>query len=549
MSLVAILALAVSAVANTWDGSTKASLSGQHRTPTIAILPFVNSNQDAQKDGLGISVAAMFGTHLKNETSFSVLERSQIARIVGEQQMSSSGLTEAQRQQLGHLLQVEAILTGEVARFGTLIQMDARLVSVETGQVLVAEYASIDGYGKLRESVVAISKSLEMKYLRRWMGDLSISVQPVEAEVYIEDQFAGKVSPKEALRVGNLLEGRYAVRVLAAGYSTAMDTVVVKARGVRELQVALKALPGSLRLLTEPVGAAVRMNGRDVGATPTALDTLPEGRYHLSFSLRGFKPMERDVDVKSGQQSELTAVLDVLPGRLLVASQPPGANVFLDDKRIGLAPVAIENIVPGTHPVRLEMAGRAVVRDAVTIRPGEEAAWNGAPALLKGALTVVPMTDSVRVRIFSRGGKELAALPAPFHKREMDIGDYEIEFARPLHDTERVMVAIQEGKESRLEPRLHEKMAHLRVGTVQAPADVWIDGRYAGRAGRAEAELDKGAHVVRWAGFFSEGTDSVALAPDERREIAVPSRNETKARWMIPFGLVLSTLLLFAAGR
>lgn len=548
MHIAVLLAMAFAAMSNSLDGAAKAALPGHHRTPTIAILPFVNSNLEAQKDGLGVSVAAMFGTHLKNETSFSVLERSQISKIVDEQTFASSGLTEAQREQLGRLRQVEVILTGEVSRFGALVQMDARLVSVETGQVLVAEYASIDGYAKLREAVVKISKALEMKYLRRWMGDLSVAVQPVEAEIYLEDQFVGKASPKEPLRVPDLLEGRYAIRVLAPGYSTATDTIKVGARSVRELQIALRALPGSMRIASEPSGVMVKMNGRDVGKAPIALDTLPEGRYHLSFVLPGFKPMERDVDVKSGQQSELKAVMDVLPGRILVSSQPAGADVYLDDRRIGIAPVTIDNVPPGTHPVRLEMPGRTVIRDAVTVRPGEEIAWSGSPVLLKGVLTVVPATDSVQVRIFSRG-RLVQASSAPFHRKEMDIGDYEIEFSRPLHDTVRAMASVRENRETRLEPRLAEKMARLRVATAQSPADVWVDGVYAGRAGRAAVDLPKGRHEVRWSGYFSDGTDSVTLAPDERREIAVPSRNSMKGRWAVPLGLILSTLLLFAAGR
>jgi hypothetical protein len=490
----------------------------------------------------------MFGTHLKNETSFSVLERSQIAKIVDEQTFESSGLTDLQRQQLGKLKQVEVVLTGEVSRFGALVQMDARLVSVETGQVLVAEYASIDGYAKLRESVVKISKTLELKYLRRWMGDLSVAVQPVEAEVYLEDQFVGKASPRDPLRIDGLLEGRYAVRVLAPGYSTASDTIQVGARAVREIQVALRALPGSMKVSSEPAGAAVKMNGRDVGRAPVALESLPEGRYHLVFALDGFKTLEKDVDVKSGQQSEIKAVLDVLPGRLLVVSDPAGAEVYLDDKRIGVAPVTIGNIPPGTHPVRLEMPGRSIVRDAVTIRPGEEISWRGSPALLKGSLTVVPVTDSVKVRCFA-AGRPVFEQAAPFHRREMDIGTYELEFVRALHDTLRVATRIVEDRESRLEPVLAEKKARLSFEALGAPADVWVDGAYAGRTGRAEVALPQGRHAVRWSGFFDEGTDSVVVAPDERKRVTVSASDDPKARWTIPFGLVLSTLLLFAAGR
>ena len=549
MSFIVTLALLYSAATTNWSSTTASVLPGHHRNPTIAILAFTNANQDAARDGLGVSVAAMFGTHLKNETSFTVLERSQISKIVGEQGLASAGLTDVQRQQLGKLLQVEVILTGEVSRFGNLVQMDARLVSVETGQVLVAEYASIDGYAKLRESVVSISKALEMKYLRRWMGDLAISVQPVDAEVYLEDQFAGKASLKEPLRIGNLLEGRYALRILAPGYSTVSDTEVVTARGVREVQVALKALPGSLRLTAEPTGAQVLVNGKNVGLAPTHLDTLQEGRYHVAFSLAGFKVLERDIEVKSGQQSEVKGILEVLSGKVMVGSQPSGATVFLDDKRVGWTPLAVDNVTPGTHAVRLEMAGRSVVRDVVSLKPGEEIAWSGALNPLKGTLTVVPMTDSVTVRILSKKGGVLAAIQAPFHKREMDIGDYQVECARRQHDTERISVSIVEDKDARLEPHLRERTAKVEVRSIQAPADVWIDGRFVGRTGLAEADLPKGTHAVRWSGFFSEGTDSVTVEPDERKILVVQSRQQSRARWMIPLGLILSTLLLFVAGR
>ena len=547
MSLVVFLALLLSAFA---DPSTGADGSPRkRRDPAIAILPFSNANQEAARDGVGASIAAMFGTHLKNETSFMVLERSQIARILGEQGMASSGLTDAQRLQLGRLLQAEVILTGEVSRFGSLVQMDARLVSVENGQVLVAEYASIDGYAKLRESVVEISKALEMKYLRRWMGDLVVSVQPVDAEVYLGDQYVGKASLKAPLRIGNLLEGKYSLKVLAAGYSTVSDTVSVVPRGLREVPVALKALPGSLRLTSDPAGARVSVNGKQVGLAPARLDTLPEGRYHVEFALPGFKSLERDVEVKSGQQSEVKGVLEVLSGKVLVASKPAGAAVFLDDKRIGWAPLAIENVSPGTHAIRLELPGRTVARDVVQVKPGEEMAWSGTLDPLKGSLTAVPRTDSVSVRILTKDGRLVEALPAPFHRRPLDIGDYLLEFSRPLHDTERTLAKVVEDRETRLEPVLRERTATIRVRAAQAPADVWIDGRYAGRTGRAEARVPKGTHEVRWTSFFAEGTDSVRVAPDERREVVVESRRRAKARWAIPVGLVLSTFLLFAAGR
>jgi TolB-like protein len=520
-----------------------------HRSPTLAVVPFTAANADAAKDGLGLSMASMFGTHLKNETSFIVVERSQVARILGEKAMTESGVTETQRRELGKLLNVEAILTGEVSRFGNLIQVDARLVSVESGQVLVAEYAEVDGYGKLRGAVLQISKNLELKYLRQWMGDLSVAGQPVDAEVYLDGQFCGKATLKEPLKVSNLLEGRYALKVIAGGYRTAVETVSVEPRGLHETQIALKALPGSLRLFSEPAGASVRVNGKEAGEAPVTLDTVSEGRYRVQFDLHGFQPFDREVEVRSGQQSEVKAALQVLPGRLVVSSVPSGAVAWLDDRRVGTAPVAVDNVVPGTHTVRLESPGRSPVKDVVVVRPGEEVPWSGSLDPLTGFLTVVPKTDSVQVSIFDSAGREAGRVDAPFHRRPLGIGRWNLLLRRPLHKDVHLPAAISEGHETRFEPVLPELPATLEVVSDGAPAEIVVDGQWMGRSPVAASELSRGLHVVRWRSFFDQGTDTVALAPDQRGTAHVRARRDSAERWMIPLGIVLSTLLLFVTDR
>jgi len=523
-------------------------LSRHRRTPTVALLPFAGANQRAVTDGLGISVAAMFGTHLKNETNFTVLERSQLSRVLQEQSLSGNGLTETQRQQLGKLYQVEAILTGEVARVDDLIQLDARLVSVETGQVLVAEYAQVQGYKELRPAILQISKALETKYLRRWMGSLAVAVQPVDGEVYLDDQFVGKSSLKEPLVIENLLEGSYQLKVLANGYSSYSETVALAPRMRREIAVALRALPGSLRIQAEPVGATVRMNGRLLGATPLSVDTLAEGSYHMVFESEGFLPLERDVSVRSGQQSEVKGVLKVRPGTLLVTSDPPGADVFVDEKRMGVAPLSVENLAPGTHPVRLERASFATVRDAVTVRPGENATWGAPLRKLTGTLTVVSPTDSVRVTVRDTAGRQVIDRLSPFHRQELAIGSWKVTLSRRDYDTVEMAVLVTPDREVRLEPALTELPATLAVEAAGPAREIWVDGAYRGRAGQNLSELPKGRHEVRWSTFFASGADTVELKPDERRVETLSPPPASAARLWIPLGLGLSAILLFLAG-
>lgn len=525
------------------------SFQNRKRTPTLAILPFLNANDGAQKDGLGISVASMFGTHLKNETSFLVLERSQIGKLTTEQNLSASGLSDAQREQLGKLFQAEAILTGEVSRFNDLIQLDARLISVETGQVLVAEYAQIQGYDKLRGAIVQISKSLELKYLRRWMGDLVVSVQPVEGEVYLDDQYLGKASLKEPLKVENLLEGSYSLRVLASGYSNYSEAVAIKPKIRREVQVAMKSLPGTLKLVSEPQGAKVTVNNKEVGKTPMQLDTVSEGLYQVVYDLPGFQVLARQVEVRSGQQTEVKGVLKVKPGALSVTSDPSGADVFINEQRMGVTPLVIDNVIPGTISVRVEKAQFSTLRDVVTVKPGTQASFSAPLQRLTGRLTVVPAIDSLKVVVRDASGRLIEERMAPFHKLDLDIGDYDVELSRPLFVSQTLRVTIRDDKEARLEPSLKEKTALLTVSSLENVADVWIDGDYLGKAAPARVDLPKGKHTIVTAGFFGDSRTDVDLKPDEKRQVQMEQNQGRAARWTIPLGVALSGLLLLVMGR
>lgn len=532
-------------------GAQEASSSFQNRkrTPTLAILPFLNANDGAQKDGLGISVASMFGTHLKNETSFLVLERSQIGRLVTEQNLSASGLTDSQREQLGKLFQAEAILTGEVSRFNDLIQLDARLISVETGQVLVAEYAQIQGYDKLRSAIVQISKSLELKYLRRWMGDLVVSVQPVEGEVYLDDQYLGKASLKEPLKVENLLEGTYSLRVLASGYSNYTEAVAIKPKIRREVQVAMRSLPGTLKLVSDPQGAKVIVNNKEIGRTPMQVDTVSEGQYRVVYELAGFQSMDRQVEVRSGQQTEVKGVLKVKPGSLAVTSVPSGADIYVNDQRMGVTPLVVDNVVPGTVSIRVEKPQYSTLRDVVAVKPGAQASFAAPLSRLTGRLTVVPSIDSVKVVVREASGRTVEERMAPFHQLDLDIGEYDVELSRPLHVTQMRRVGVRDDQETRLEPKLQEKTATLSVESPESAADVWVDGVYLGKAAPAKVELPKGKHAVATAGFFGDSRKEIELKADEKRQVRMEQAGGASRRWAIPLGVGLSAILLLVMGK
>ena len=87
------------------------------------------------------------------------------------------GLTRQERMNLEKMHSVEVLMVGEVSELGDLIQVDVRLVSVKTGKVVVAEYVEVKNLTNLRPKITELAKTIELKYLRQWIGSLDFPVQ------------------------------------------------------------------------------------------------------------------------------------------------------------------------------------------------------------------------------------------------------------------------------------------------------------------------------------------------------------------------------------
>jgi hypothetical protein len=60
------------------------------------------------------------------------------------------------------------------------------------------------------------------------------------------------------------------------------------------------------------------------------------------------------------------------PATIRFDSRPPGATIYLDDVRIGVTPLTMNEVTPGTHQVRMEMLGHDTWRTSVTVKDGEQ---------------------------------------------------------------------------------------------------------------------------------------------------------------------------------
>jgi len=125
------------------------------------VFPFRETTENIRGSGLGEAVAEMFVIALGNGNSFIVVERSQIDAVLKETSFQLSGLTgEEESLKIGNILNGELLVLGTVARFKERIELDVRLIKVETGEIIFTTYGST-GEENLREMINELSKEIE----------------------------------------------------------------------------------------------------------------------------------------------------------------------------------------------------------------------------------------------------------------------------------------------------------------------------------------------------------------------------------------------------
>jgi TolB-like protein len=93
---------------------------------------------------LGRYIANRLTTRFTQSQKFFVVERQRLEQVLHELRFSMSDLVDpAKAKKLGHLVGVEAILVGTISDLGNQVDIDARIIEIETSRTVLSATASI----------------------------------------------------------------------------------------------------------------------------------------------------------------------------------------------------------------------------------------------------------------------------------------------------------------------------------------------------------------------------------------------------------------------
>lgn len=220
-----------------------------YKKTKIAVLDFDLKGAGFETEDMGAIVAEWFITALVKEGRFDVIERSLLNKVLDEQKLGISGIIdEDTATQLGKLLGVKVIISGSVLRVQHILEINARIIDVETASIIAAENVRSATADRLQDLVVQMS----VKIIKHFpLEGYVVSREPTENMISIDlGKYAGVKTGMEFIvfKEGKVIKHPKTGEVLDVQRLQVGKAVIVKVRDkIAEAEIMEENSPGAIR--------------------------------------------------------------------------------------------------------------------------------------------------------------------------------------------------------------------------------------------------------------------------------------------------------------
>ncbi|MBM2812210.1 MAG: hypothetical protein HW416_2969 [Chloroflexi bacterium] len=134
--------------------------------------------------------------------------------------------------------------------------------------------------------------------------------------------------------------------------------------------VSLVLLVSVVRIESDPPGGVVFIDDQPVGQTPVLRFAAGRGTWQVRVEAPGHTTWSGRIAYAPPGLAQAMAKLAPMPGSLQIQTDPDNAEVRIDDRVVGVSPVAIGNIEPGLRQITLVAQDFEPWTGAIRITPG-----------------------------------------------------------------------------------------------------------------------------------------------------------------------------------
>ena len=299
-------------------------------------------------------------------------------------------------------------------------------------------------------------------------GSMNITSDPSGAEVSIMGKLIGTTP-----RVTNPVPAAmYIVKFSMDGYEPAwMPVTVVPGRQV-DVHATLIQENATVIINSDPSGAHVQMNSRELGDTPVVLSDLPLGSYSATVQMEGYTRRDISWKVQNARPIMINVPMMNNIGTLSVASKPDSAEIEIDGKAYGYTPFR-DFMEQGPHKIRLTKNGYKPYEKIVTVKRDETTDESISLEMLPGSLSIesVPSGAALFINDIDYG-------TTPYERDSIEAGDYNIRLTMPGYDPLEQTITVHPGEPSNRTFTLDSNTGSIILSVNPPGMNVYLDGKF-----------------------------------------------------------------------
>ncbi len=234
---------------------------------------------------------------------------------------------------------------GVVDDFGSLAR------SLEYGtytyEVIAPNYHPSEGRFTLKDKN---QTHVETVTLRPNFSKMTLKVD-ADADIYVNGERKGRRTWTGILKAGN-----YQVECRQQNHRPSNQTINVVENDNRTIEL-LPPTPitGTLAITSRPLGANIKIDGKDYGITPQNLNDILIGRHTVTISRTNYKPETKSVEIMENQTTNIDVTLSDM-AKMTIDSRPSHATLYIDGTNVGTTPYTAE-MGSGDYNLRLTRYG------------------------------------------------------------------------------------------------------------------------------------------------------------------------------------------------
>lgn len=357
-------------------------------------------------------------------------------------------------------------------------------------------------------------------------GVLVLEVSEDGADVYIDNRWVG-VSP---FPVRRLTPAVHVVGASKPGFLQESKTIWVTSGETLHVSLELKPLKGMLWVEVSEDSVLVEIDGMRIGLSPISPFQLVVGEHVLRVRKKRYQTKTMIVRVSSGDTTRARIELRPDHGVILVEVSEEDAEIYVDNRSMGIGPSLRWRLKPGVHVVGASKPGFLQESKTISIAAGDTIRISFELQMRRPPKGVLQVEVSEMGALVEIDGKRKGISPVDLFV--VEAGTHVVVASKRGYFESRTRVRVTPRDTMLVALKLAPRPGIVLIKVSEASTQVYIDNKQVGMSPVPAYELATGVHAigVRKFGYIEEAK-IIAVAPGDTVRVIFelnprPSRHE-----------------------